>query len=95
MYDLLMIMFAESICFVLFLLYFQCFWDPDILFGLFFGASGLTWGPIGTLEGHGVSLGAFELQFSSPWGHLGSYLLDFGVSRMLKVVQNAPGMLSC
>ena len=41
-------MFAESICFMLFLLYFQRFLDPEILFGLIFGASGLTWGPIGS-----------------------------------------------
>ena len=59
------------------------------------GAYGLTFEGLGlTLEAHGVTLGAFELQFSSPWGHLGSYGLDFGVSRMLKVVQNAPRMLS-
>ena len=54
------------------------------------GAYGLTFEGLGlTLEAHGVTLGAFELQFSSPWGHLGRYLLDFGVSRMLKVIQNA------
>ena len=75
-----------------------------VLFGLTFGASGLTWGPMGsllkvllglTLEAHGVTLGVFELQFSSPWGNLGSYWLDFRVSWMFKVVQNAPRMLSC
>ncbi len=48
-----------------------------------------------TLEVHGVTLGAFELQLISPWDHLGRYLFDVGLSRMLKVVENAPRMLSC
>ncbi len=60
------------------------------------GAYGLTFEGLGlTLEAHGITLGAFELQFSSPWGHLGSYWLGFGVSWVLKVVQNAPRMPSC
>ncbi len=62
---------------------FWCFWDPEVLFGLIFGASRLTWRPMFaglglTLEAHGVSLGAFELQFSSPWGHLGVILAAIG-----------------
>ncbi len=64
------------------------------------GAYGRTFEGLGlTLEAHGVTLGAFELQFSSPWGHLGVILVAigsiFGVSWMLKVVKNAPRMLSC
>ena len=61
-----------------------------------FGAYGLTFEGLGlTLEAHGDTLGTFELQLSSPWGYLGSFGLDFGVSRMLKVVQNVSRMLSC
>ncbi len=41
-------MFADSMCFIIFLLDVQCFLDLEILFGLIFGASGLTWGPIGS-----------------------------------------------
>ena len=37
-----------------------------------------------TLEVHGVTLAVFELQFSSPWGHLGSCGIDFGVSWISK-----------
>ena len=60
------------------------------------GAHGLAFEGLGqTLEVHEVTLGAFKLQFSSPWGRLGSYWLDLGVSWLLKVVQNAPRMLSC
>ncbi len=33
-------------CIFVFLL---CFLDPEVLFGLIFGASGLTWGPMGSL----------------------------------------------
>ncbi len=40
--------FAESRCFMMFSLDVQCFLDPEILFGLIFGGSGLTWGPIGS-----------------------------------------------
>ncbi len=32
-----------------------------------------------TLEAHGVTLGAFALQFSSPWGHLGVILAAIGL----------------
>ena len=78
---------------------FCVFWDAEVLFGLILGASGpiwLTFEGLGlTLEAHGLTLRAFELQFSSPWGHLGSYWLDFGVSWMVKVVQNAPTIVSC
>ncbi len=43
------------------------------------GAYGLTFEGLGpTLEAHGVTLGAFELQFSSPWGHLGVILAAIG-----------------
>ena len=66
-----------------------CLWADLGVHGLLFEGLGLT------LEVHGVTLGASELQFSSPWGHLGSYGLDFGSSWMLKVVQNAPRMVSC
>ncbi len=65
---------------------FLCFLDPEVLFGLIVGASGLTWGAHGltfeglglTLEAHGVTLGAFELKFSSPWGPLGVILTAIG-----------------
>jgi len=66
-----------------------CLWANLGAHRLIFEGLGLT------LEAHGVTLGAFELQFSTPWGHLGSYGLDFGVSGMLKVVPNAPRILSC
>ncbi len=43
------------------------------------GAYGLTFEGLRlTLEAHGVTLGAFELQFSSPWGHLGVILAAIG-----------------
>ena len=42
-------MFAESICFISFCVRFSVLLDPEILFGLIFGASGLTWGPMGSL----------------------------------------------
>ena len=42
-------MLAESVCFVLCCYDFRCFLDPEVLFGLIFGASGLTWGPMGSL----------------------------------------------
>ena len=42
-------MFAESICFIMFLLDFQCFLFPEVLLGLIFWASGLTWGRMGSL----------------------------------------------
>ncbi len=43
------------------------------------GAHGLTFEGLGlTLEAHGVTLGAFELQFRSPWGHLGVILAAIG-----------------
>ena len=43
------------------------------------GAHGLTFEGLRlTLEAHGVTLGAFELQFSSPWGHLGVILVAIG-----------------
>ena len=38
---------AEGMSFILYLQGCQCFLEPEILFGLIFGASGLTWGPIG------------------------------------------------
>ena len=55
-----------------------CFLDPYLLFERTFGAS---WADLGaqklifeglalTLEVAGVTLAVFELQFSSPWGHL-------------------------
>ena len=67
------------------------------------GTHGLIFEGLGlTLEAHGITLGAFELQFSSPWGHLGVILAaigsiwgSLGSSWMLKVVQNAPRLLSC
>ena len=40
-------MFAESRIVVLHFYDFGCFLDPEVLFGLIFGASGLTWGPMG------------------------------------------------
>ncbi len=43
------------------------------------GAYGLTFeGLEVTLEAHGVTLGAFELQFSFPWGHFGVLLAAIG-----------------
>ena len=58
------------------------------------GAYGLTFEGLGlTLEVHGVTLGAFELQFSSPWGHLGVILAakvaDMDVQSGPKCTQNA------
>ena len=41
---------------------------------------GLTVEGLGlTLEGHGATLGAFELQFSSPWGYLMVILAPIGL----------------
>ena len=103
-------MFAESMCFMLFGVRFSvlfgpwntlwanlwCLWADLGVHRLLFEGLGLT------LEVHGVTLGASELQFSSPWGHLGVILAaigsiwgSLGSSWMLKVVQNAPRLLSC
>ncbi len=57
-----------------------------MLFGLIFvglwadlGAHGLTFEGLRlTFEAHGVTSGAFELQWSSPWGHLGVILGAIG-----------------
>ena len=46
-------------------------------------------------EVHRAMSVVFELQLSDPWGHFGSCRIDFGVSWMLKFVQNASGMPSC
>ena len=43
------------------------------------GAHGLTFEGLGlTMEAHGVTSGAFELQFSFPWDHLGVILAAIG-----------------
>ncbi len=79
-------MFAESMCFMLFGVRFSvlfgtwntlwdnlwCLWADLGVHRLLFEGLGLT------LEAHGVTLGAFELQFSSPWGYLGVILAAIG-----------------
>ncbi len=86
---------------MLYLYDFGCFLDPEVLFGLIFGAFGVAWAHgltfegLGlTLEAHGVTLGAFEFQFSSPWGHLevilaaiGSILGSLGCSKLSEMHQ--------
>ncbi len=52
--------------------HFWCLWADLGAHRLIFEGLGLT------LEVHGVTLGAFELQFSSPWGHLGVILAAIG-----------------
>ena len=75
-------MFAESMCFMLLGVRFSaffgtwntlwanlwCLWADLGVHRLLFEGLGLT------LEVHRVTLGASELQFSSPWGHLGVIL---------------------
>ena len=81
-----LITFAESMCFMLFCVIFSvlfgpwntlwanlwCLWADLGVHRLLFEGLGLT------LEVHGVTLGASELQFSSPWGHLGVILAAMG-----------------
>ncbi len=74
------IAFGESMLFFVYsFLFGGVLWDPFWSLLTNSRACGLTFEGLGlTLDAHGVTLWAFELQFSSPWGHLRVILAPIG-----------------
>ena len=69
-------MFAESMCFMLFCVRCSALFGPWNTLWANLWCLWADWGV--QREAHGVTLGAFELQFSSPWGNLGVILVAIG-----------------